>query len=596
MSMNLKQTLQAVYTPVVKVAITAVFLLLVLSSSGFRGGATSQGQDGPTSVTHGNVFKSGELKIESYDLSTMPPLPAGYQALNNKAYLITTSGSVSGPHIMHFSAASISDEETFRRIRIFHAEPDTFDPESPVWVDLTLLDKGDGSYNFASKIIRASSYTLGVFVIGKQVHDVPVISGTADLIVTCESALDRVQAPNSIGYTVKVVNKGPDIASNVGLIDSLTGPVSFQSWEPSQGKCKKGIGSIYCKLGSLKPGEAATIKIKLEPEEGFGSFSPDGHTVSNNAYAAAQQKDPDPENNRSFAITRVLPDSNLPPTVTLISPKEGQLYTGPADIILEAVAKDDRTIEKVEFFDNGTPIGAGTSIGGETYRLVMRSVSFGKHRIWAVATDNGGRKAGSDTALVVVNGLANINFVSPREGSLFAPESNAMLTARVVHPSGLITKVEVFANDEKLGEAIPEEKDTYHFTWKLVLRSAYSLVLVATDGSGITTTSTPIRIIVDKPPTVSIVEPVSGTSYSAPVNLSISITATQLEGQIKKIDLYANDRLLGSASDVSNDNFKFTWRSVEKGEYRLKAIAQNDLGVTNTSEEVRISVTPRNKE
>ena len=161
-----------------------------------------------------------------------------------------------------------------------------------------------------------------------------------------------------------------------------------------------------------------------------------------------------PENNRSFATTRVLPDSNLAPSVTLRSPKEGQLYIGPAEITLEAGATDDRGIEKVEFFDSGTSIGVGSSIDGKTYRLVKRGVSFGKHRIWAVVTDNGGRKGDSDTALVIVNGLAKINLDSPREGSLFEPETNVTLTARVSHPSGLITRVEVFANDEKLGEAV----------------------------------------------------------------------------------------------------------------------------------------------
>ena len=103
-------------------------------------------------------------------------------------------------------------------------------------------------------------------------------------------------------------------------------------------------------------------------------------------------------------------------------------------------------------------------------------------------------------------------------------------------------------------------------------------------------------IVVDKPPTVRIVGPASGTSFSAPSNIIVSVTATQSQGQIRKIDFYANDRLLGSASDISTDNFKFNWRDVQKGEYVLKAIAHNDLGVTNASEEVRINVKPRNKE
>ena len=74
------------------------------------------------------------------------------------------------------------------------------------------------------------------------------------------------------------------------------------------------------------------------------------------------------------------------------------------------------------------------------------------------------------------------------------------------------------------------------------------------------------------------------------------MTATQAQGQIRNIDFYANDRLLGSASDIGTDNFKFIWRNVQHGEYVLKAIAHNDLGVTKASEEVKINVKPRNKE
>ena len=169
MSSNLQLPAREVCLFLVKLSAAVVFLVSPLNSSRL----TSEGawrQDGPTSVTYGDIFKRGELKIESYDLSSMPPLPAGYEALNNKAYLLTTSGSVSGPHVVHFSAASIRDEETFRKIRIFHAEPDTFDPENPVWVDRTLLGKGEDSPNFNSRTIRAGSDNLGVFVIGRQVR------------------------------------------------------------------------------------------------------------------------------------------------------------------------------------------------------------------------------------------------------------------------------------------------------------------------------------------------------------------------------------------------------------------------------------------
>jgi len=119
------------------------------------------GQDGPALVTYGNTYQKGELKIAAYDLSTMPPLPAGYEALNNRAYLITTTAIVSGPHLIQFSAPSVTDEKTFKKLRVFHAEPDTFDPESPVWKDRTLLAAKDHAPNFGTKSIFASSDDLG---------------------------------------------------------------------------------------------------------------------------------------------------------------------------------------------------------------------------------------------------------------------------------------------------------------------------------------------------------------------------------------------------------------------------------------------------
>lgn len=457
-------------------------------------------QDGSVSVKFGNTYEKGELKIDSYDLTTMPALPAGYEALNKQAYLITTTAIVSGPHMIKFIVPFIKDEETFRRLRIFHAERDTFDPESPVWKDRTLLAAADQKPNFATRSINATTDDLGVFVIAKLVREIPPSAATADLSVTCEAVSERVTAPDTITYTVKVTNYGPNTASDIGLINSLAGSATFISSEPSQGKCKAGAGHFYCKLGSLKPGETATIIVKTKPDEGKSSFPPEGATTLNSAFAQAQESDPNNGNNRATGTALILPDSNLPPSITLTSPKEGERTTGPADITLEAEATDDRGIGRVEFYDNGRSIGAGASVDGKKFVLVLRGVAFGKHRFWAIATDTDGRRNDSMTALVYVNGPAKIQVEPIGRGLPVKPDTNLTLTARVTHPSGVIVKVEVFANDVKLGDASLVDDSTYRFVWKRVPRSGYSVVFVATDASGVSTTSNPLRITVDNSP------------------------------------------------------------------------------------------------
>ena len=120
----------------------AMAIVVVASLLGFSdrpGSKTKDAQDGPISVVYGNVIKTGELKIEPFDLKDLPPLPAGYTALNNKAYRITTSAVVSGPHTIRFAVSSATEEDTFKKLRIFHVDKDPFDPDGFVWVDVTVL-------------------------------------------------------------------------------------------------------------------------------------------------------------------------------------------------------------------------------------------------------------------------------------------------------------------------------------------------------------------------------------------------------------------------------------------------------------------------
>jgi hypothetical protein len=164
-------------------------------------------EDGPIAVNLGDVYKKGDVKIESYDLQSMPPLPVGYAALNNKGHLITTTAMASGPYTIHFKADSISDEATFKKLRIFHAEPDFFDPDAPVWVDRTGDSSRAPAPNFSNRSLDSYSEELGVFVIGKLVQGSPPATGTADLIITSSGSPESVTAPNLATFTVKVLNR-----------------------------------------------------------------------------------------------------------------------------------------------------------------------------------------------------------------------------------------------------------------------------------------------------------------------------------------------------------------------------------------------------
>jgi uncharacterized repeat protein (TIGR01451 family) len=475
-------------------------------------------------------------------------------------------------------------------LRIFHAEPDTFDPDTPMWVDRTIISPEAPAPDFSGKTIHATSYELGVFVIAKLVQNISPSTAVADLAVTCTGSPGTVTSPSNITYLVKVINNGPQVATDVGLINGLSPDVALVSMTPSQGTCKEKGGSIYCKLGSLAVNASATLKLVVKPYEGTGSFPPEGKAVFNGVLIGAKEAESNVENNSVTTTTLVLPDPNMPPSVIIDDPKLGALCVGPANISIRARAIDyDGFVTKVEFFDNGELID--TAIPSAENRVVIteRNVGFGFHSIIAVATDNGGRQNTSNAANIIVNGSAVVKILKPTVGSLISPGSDVTITTHASHPSGVINKLELFANGESLGEALATGANDYKLELHKIQRALYSIVAVATDGAGITTTSSPVNITVTKPPAVSIINPSEGALFPSLYNINITAKAST-EGSIAKIDFYANDVLIGSASDIGTDRFMMTWRRLPDGVHSLTAVATDELGATSKSTAVKIGV------
>ena len=330
-------------------------------------------QDGPVSVNFGTVYETGTTTFDSYDLSTMPPLPPGFAALNNAAYLISTTAVVGGPHVVNFKAESVSDQTDFNNLRIFYAEPDPFDPQKPIWVDATILSPDSPAPNLSTKTLSARSEDLGVFVIGKLVQSPPPM-GTASLRLSCTDSQDPITAGNNLTYTVTVTNDGPQTATEVMLRDTPSPDADFVSATPNQGTCKQVNGEIYCSLNSLAAGTSATLTLVVKPTEGTGSFPPEGKMISNGAVVRAKEVDSDPTNDLVTESTKVLPSSNKPPTVSITSPSAGSMLVGPLNLTISATASDsDGSVSRVDFYDNDQLIGSSTT--GSPYSVTESNIS-----------------------------------------------------------------------------------------------------------------------------------------------------------------------------------------------------------------------------
>lgn len=472
----------------------SVFLFLcgVLITGQHR---TEKSGDGPISVKLGDVYEKGTIKIEHADFGTLPALPRGYSEIPKMVYRITTDAVAAGPYTVVFRLPSITDEKTFNNLRILHAEPDEFDPDTAVWVDRTARGSDAPAPDFSQKTIAAHSGELwtGIYIVAKLTEKIAPSNAVADLEVVDQPASEIVQMPANITLSVIIKNNGPEPATDVGLKQQLQSG-AVVSMKPSQGSCKVKSFRVYCKLGQLPAGSSATVAVVIDPSPDFvGQYR-------SFVEVAGKEADSNPDNNRAEASADTLGDPNVAPKVTLESPSMDQLFERGESVVLKATATDaDGTITKVEFFDNDEVIGIGGTADDKHFSFSSTQLKNGRHVLNAIATDNGGRRTRSNAQHVFVNGPIKVQILKPNSDSELTAGSELILTAIATNPSGSIKKVEFFYNGGfSLGQAITSGDNRYTIKISNLAKTNYSVQAVATDNAGLVSKSPEVHFRVTR--------------------------------------------------------------------------------------------------
>ena len=122
-----------------------------------------------------------------------------------------------------------------------------------------------------------------------------------------------------------------------------------------------------------------------------------------------------------------------------------------------------------------------------------------------------------------------------------------------------------------------------------VVPGTYGLTVVATDGSGNSTTSSLVTVTVTTAPvpSVSITSPANNANFTPGSSIPIAASASESGGSIASVAFYAGSTLLGTATTAP---YSYTWPSVPAANYALKAVATDARGTSVTSSVVNISV------
>jgi subtilisin family serine protease len=283
---------------------------------------------------------------------------------------------------------------------------------------------------------------------------------------------------------------------------------------------------------------------------------------------------------------------NRPPTVSIQNPVDGDVLTTPVNVTIEAMANDDAsgTVKLVAFYANGTLLGTSAAA---PFSVAWSPTTIGNYILTAVATDNKGATTASAIVPVTIakpNVPPAVVLTSPGAGASFIAPATIPVSAMATDEDGTVSFVTFYANGVPIGV---DAASPFAIAWSPVGAGQYALTAVATDNQNATATSASLSIVVvppNVPPSVTLTAPATGSSFAAPVSLTIAASAVDLDGTVTSVSFFANGLPIGSDS---SSPFTLPWSSVTPGDYTLTAVATDNAGATSlVSNAVVVTVTP----
>lgn len=131
----------------------------------------------------------------------------------------------------------------------------------------------------------------------------------------------------------------------------------------------------------------------------------------------------------------------------------------------------------------------------------------------------------------------------------------------------------------------PGGKYTFNFT----TNGAYNYFCSVHDNLGMTGA---VFVVTNFLPTATITSPANNSTFAAPASFTLAATASDSDGSVTNVQFFANATLLGTVTNFSSGNttFNLSVSNLAAGNYALKAVAKDNVGATNSSALVNISV------
>ena len=184
--------------------------------------------------------------------------------------------------------------------------------------------------------------------------------------------------------------------------------------------------------------------------------------------------------------------------------------------------------------------------------------------------------------------IPTITLTTPTNNQSFAVPATVILQANANGGTGgSVTGVGFFSTNA--GWVASDLVSPYSNQLTISVTNTYGFFAVATNNLGLTAFSATNIVFVsgNLAPTVSITSPGNNSTFNTTSNIAITATASDTDGSIANLAVYANGSLLGSST---KSPITVNWSTLVAGTYTLTAVARDNGGINTTSAAVTLSV------
>ena len=180
-----------------------------------------------------------------------------------------------------------------------------------------------------------------------------------------------------------------------------------------------------------------------------------------------------------------------------------------------------------------------------------------------------------------------VNVTEPTSGTVLPiTPTNVTVRATAADADGTVLRVDFFSQGTNLIGSV-NGGGAAVVNWVAPPYGTNLITAVAVDDLGRATTSAPVALLVNFPPTIVLTSPVNGSASFPGVDVPITASVDDPDGSVVRVDFYAGSTLLDT---VIEPPFTTTLVSPELGTYDLRARAVDDRGMTAASLTNRIRV------